>query len=95
MAGVESAGGGLLIRQPSPHAPLSLQLGLLLLLLLVDAEGVRVLGVLQERPCRREEALALLAGEVGGLVTGWGDTEGVKVSATESFRVNRTESESR
>lgn len=74
MAGVESAGGRHLARQ----------LGLLLLLQ-VDAEGVRVLGVLQERPCRREEALALLAGEVGGLVTRWGDKEGVNVSTTESF----------
>lgn len=96
VAGVKSGGRGFMLRQaapPVPLAPLSCQLGrLLLLLLLVDAEGVRVLGVLQERPCGWEEAFALLAGEVGRLVTCCRDKEGVKVAATESFCTNPTES---
>lgn len=42
-----------------------------LLVLLVNAEGVCVLGVLQERPGRWEQAFTLLAGEIGGLVRNW------------------------
>lgn len=40
-----------------------------LLVLLVDAEQVCVLRVVQERPCRQKHAITLLAGEVGGLLS--------------------------
>lgn len=42
-----------------------------LLALLIDAEGVCVLSVLQECPCRWKHAFTLLAGEVGGLLRHW------------------------
>lgn len=42
-----------------------------LLVVLVDAERVHVLRVLQERPRRQKHAITLLAGEVGGLLSHW------------------------
>lgn len=42
-----------------------------LLALLIDAEGVCVLSVLQQCPCRWKQAFTLLAGEVGGLLRHW------------------------
>lgn len=73
VAGVESGGEGPLQHQPYPLDPLYLQLGRPLLQ--VEVEAVRLLDVLQERPCGREEAVALLADEIRGLFVGWGDTD--------------------
>lgn len=51
-----------------------------LLVLLVNAEGVCVLGVLQERPGRWEQAFTLLAGEIGGFVRNWKTKTKTKLS---------------
>lgn len=68
VARVQNGGGGgglLLLKSSSPTSPVDPGI------LLVDAELVCMLRVLQEHPGGGKHGFALLAGEMGGLPGGW------------------------
>lgn len=82
VARVQNGGGGgglLLLQASSPTSPVDPGL------LLVDAELVGMLRVLQEHPGRGKHGFALLAGEMGGLPGGW-KTRRTKVSSSDRNR---------